>query len=198
MYQVWPHPGVRTPYPGDHQIYNFGRGLPALHHHAFGFFQACAVVKKKIFENWSLLGSLCPSPRGAWDLKFTIDVPVVPKMLHTKFEKNWTDAYQEVKNVQLLTDIMYQIWPRPGARTPTPGITKFTILVEAFLFYITMHLVSLGHVRLSRRRFLKIGHFWAVFAPPPGPQGGKRPEIYNLCAPCPKDASYQIWKELDK
>ena len=29
-------------------------------------------------------------------------------------------------------------------------------------------------------------------ATPPGPQGGKRPEIYNLCSPCPKDASYQI------
>ena len=38
--------------------------------------------------------------------------------------------------------------PCPGARTPTPGITKFTILVKAFLLYITMHLVSLRHVRL--------------------------------------------------
>ena len=146
-------------------------------------------------EDFWNLGSFCPAPRGASDLKFTIEVPFVPKTLHTKFEKNWTGGYQEeVKNVQLLTD-MYQIWPRPGARTPTPGITKFTILVEAFQLYITMHLVSFRHVRLSRRRFLKIGHFWAVFAPP---QGGKRPEIYYLCAPCPKDASYQIWKELDK
>ena len=87
---------------------------------------------------------------------------------------------------------MYQVWPRPGVRTPTPRITKFTILVKAFLLYITMHLVSLRHVRLLRRRFLKIGHFWAVFAPPPRPQGCKRPEIYNICAPCPKDPSYQI------
>ena len=38
--------------------------------------------------------------------------------------------------------------PCPGVRTPTPGITKFTILVKAFLLYITMHLVSLRHVRL--------------------------------------------------
>ena len=120
-------------------------------------------------------------PRGARDLKFTIYVPLVLKMLHTKCDKNWTGGYQEeVKNVQLLTDIMYQIWPRPGARTPTPGITKFTILVEAFLLYITMHLVSLRHVRLSRRRFLKIGHFWAVFAPPPGGQ-----ETWNLQFKCP-------------
>ena len=81
-------PWGQNPYPGDHQIYNFGRDLPALHHHAFGFSQACAVVKKKTFENWSLLGSFCPAPRA--------------------------------------------------------------------------------------------------------PGGGKRPEIYNLCAPCPKDASYQI------
>ena len=32
-------------------------------------------------------------------------MPLVPKMLHTKFEKNQTCGYQEeVKNVQLLTD----------------------------------------------------------------------------------------------
>ena len=85
-------PWGQNPYPGDHQIYNFGRGHPALHHHAFGFSQACAVVKKKIFENLSLLDSFCPTPKA------------------------------------------------PGC---------------------------------------------------------KRPEIYNLSAPCPKDASYQIWKELD-
>ena len=42
-------------------------------------------------------------PRGARDLKFTIYVPLVPKILHAKFEKNWTGGYQEVKNVQLLT-----------------------------------------------------------------------------------------------
>ena len=111
MYQVCPPLSWgQNPYPGDHQIHNFGKGIPALHHYAFGFSQTCAVVKKKIFENWSLLGSFYPAPRGARDLKFTIYVPLVPKMLHTKFEKNWTGGYQEeVKNVQLLTDIMYQI-----------------------------------------------------------------------------------------
>ena len=97
-------PWGQNPYPGDHQIYNFGRGLPALHHYAFSFSQTCAVVKKKIFENWSLFSPPTPGPRGARDLKFTIYVPLVPKMLHTKFEKNWTGSYQEeVKNVQLLT-----------------------------------------------------------------------------------------------
>ena len=57
-------PWSQNPYPGDHQIYNFGTGFNALHHYAFSFSQACAVVKKKIFENWSLLDSFCPSPRA--------------------------------------------------------------------------------------------------------------------------------------
>ena len=87
MYQVCPPPQVRTPTPGDHQIYDFGKGLPALHHYTFSFSKACADVEKNIFENWSLLDSFCPTPR---------------------------------------------------------------------------------------------------------PHGCKRPEIYNLCAPCPEDASYQI------
>ena len=56
-------PWGQNPYPGDHQIYNFGKGLLALHHYAFGFSQTCAVVKKKIFENWSLLVTFCPAPR---------------------------------------------------------------------------------------------------------------------------------------
>ena len=55
-------PWGQNPYPGDHQIHNFGKGIPALHHYAFGFSQTCAVVKKKIFENWSLLGTFCPAP----------------------------------------------------------------------------------------------------------------------------------------
>ena len=64
MYQDCPPPPqVRTPSPGDHQIYNFGKSLPAVHHYAFGFSQTCVVVKK-IFENWSLLGSFCPTPKA--------------------------------------------------------------------------------------------------------------------------------------
>ena len=65
MCQVCPPPRwVRTPTPEDHQIYNFGKGLPALHHYAFGFSQTCAVVKKKIFENWSFWDSFCPTPKA--------------------------------------------------------------------------------------------------------------------------------------
>ena len=62
----------------------------------------------KIGHFWAVFAPP-PGPRGARDLKFTIYVPLVLKMLHKKFEKNWTGGYQEVKNVQLLTDIMYQI-----------------------------------------------------------------------------------------
>jgi hypothetical protein len=71
-------------YPGDYKIHNFGRGLLALHHHAFSFTSTCVVVEKKIFENWSILGSLCPAPKGpkgAGTMKFTIFAPLHPLML---------------------------------------------------------------------------------------------------------------------
>jgi hypothetical protein len=29
--------------------------------HVFSFSSTCAVVEKKIFENWSILGSFCPA-----------------------------------------------------------------------------------------------------------------------------------------
>ena len=82
-------PWDQNPYPGDHQMYNLGKGLPALHHYAFSFSQTCAVVKK-IFENCYFLAAFAPpqGPRGARDLTFIIYVPLVPKMLHTKLEKN--------------------------------------------------------------------------------------------------------------
>jgi hypothetical protein len=38
-------------------------------------------------------------PRGVGNLKFTIYVPLVPKMHNIKFKKNWRSGYQEVKNV---------------------------------------------------------------------------------------------------
>jgi hypothetical protein len=44
-------------------------------------------------------------PQAAGVLKYIIYVPLVPKMHHTKFEKNWNSGYQEeVKNFQILTD----------------------------------------------------------------------------------------------
>jgi hypothetical protein len=55
-------------YPEDYKFHNFGRGLLALHHHAFRFSSTCAVVEKKIFENWSILGSFCPAPKAPGEL----------------------------------------------------------------------------------------------------------------------------------
>jgi hypothetical protein len=61
-------------YLEDYKFHNFGRGLLALHHHAFSFSSTYAVVKK-IFENWSILGSFCPAPKapggqGSWNSQF--------------------------------------------------------------------------------------------------------------------------------
>jgi hypothetical protein len=67
-------------------------------------------------------------------------------MHHFKFEKNWSSGYQEVKNVQMLTDTINYVWPRPGGKTSTLRIMKFTIWVEAFLLYIAMHLVFLTYM----------------------------------------------------
>jgi hypothetical protein len=68
---------------------------------------------------------------------------------------------------------------------------KFTIVVEAFLLYITMHLVFLICAVLEKKIF-ENGPILGTFCPAPKAPGGKSPEIHNLCAPCPKDASYQI------
>jgi hypothetical protein len=64
-------------------------------------------------------------------------------MQHIKFEKNWGSGYhEEVKNVQMLTHhIFITVWPRPAGKTVTPRILHFTILIQAFLLYITMHSV---------------------------------------------------------
>jgi hypothetical protein len=45
-------------------------------------------------------------PQGAGVLNFSIYVSHVLRMHHTKFEKNWSGSYQEVKNVQLLTHLI--------------------------------------------------------------------------------------------
>jgi hypothetical protein len=63
-------------YPEDYEFHNFGSGLLALHHHAFSFSSICEVVEKKIFENWSIMGSFCPSPKAPGTMKFTIYVPL--------------------------------------------------------------------------------------------------------------------------
>jgi hypothetical protein len=46
-------------------------------------------------------------PRGSGNLKFTIYALLVPEMHRIKFEKNWSSGYQEVENVQMLTDTIH-------------------------------------------------------------------------------------------
>jgi hypothetical protein len=42
---------------------------------------------------------------------------------------------KKVKTVQILTDTIYHIWPRPGGKMSSLRIMKFTILVEDYLLY---------------------------------------------------------------
>jgi hypothetical protein len=68
-------PWGQNRYPEDYKFHNFGRGPLALHHHAFSFSSTCVVVEKKIFENWSILGSFCPALKalggqGPWNSQF--------------------------------------------------------------------------------------------------------------------------------
>jgi hypothetical protein len=71
-------PWGQNRYPEDYKFDNFGRGLLGLHHHAFSFSSTCVVVEKKIFENWSIFSSFCPTPKGTGTIKFTIFVPLHP------------------------------------------------------------------------------------------------------------------------
>jgi hypothetical protein len=85
-------------------------------------------------------------PQGARKPEIHNYALLVPKMHHITFEKNWSSGYQGVKNVHMLTDTIYHVWPRPRGKTSTPRMMKFTILVKAFLVYITMHLVFLTYM----------------------------------------------------
>jgi hypothetical protein len=85
-------------YPKNNEIHNFGRHIPALHHHAFSFSYKHVVSEKKIFLKIGQFGHFLPRPKGprrVGNLKFTIYVPLVPKMHHIKFEKNWSSGNQE-------------------------------------------------------------------------------------------------------
>lgn len=45
-----------------------------------------------------------PRPQGPWGaevLKFTVNVPLAPKMLHINFDKDWNGSHEEIQNVQL-------------------------------------------------------------------------------------------------
>jgi hypothetical protein len=77
-------------YSRDHNtfIYDFGRGLPALHNHVFSFYYKWAVLENS-FENWLPFGSFNPIPGATGDRDPEIhNLPLpCPKMLYTKFEK---------------------------------------------------------------------------------------------------------------
>ena len=122
-------------------------------------------------------------PRGAGNPKFTIYARLVPKMHHIKFEKNWSSGYQEVKNVQMCTDTTHHVWHRPGGKTSTPRIMKFTISGEVSLLYIAMQLVFLTYTQFKRRRFLKNSSILTLFAPPQRPQGKARNLKFTIYAP---------------
>ena len=43
-------PQHKNPYPGDHEIYNFGRPFLAHHYYIFGLSDQCLRVEKKILK----------------------------------------------------------------------------------------------------------------------------------------------------
>jgi hypothetical protein len=78
-------------------------------------------------------------PQGERNLIFTIYVPLSQRCIISNLK---SIGYQkEVKNVQILTDTIYHVWPRPEGKTSTLGRMKFSTLVDTFLLYIARHLV---------------------------------------------------------
>jgi hypothetical protein len=62
--QMFALPWGQNRYPEDYKFHTFRRGFFALHHHAFSFSSTCVALEKKIFENWSILGSFCFAPKA--------------------------------------------------------------------------------------------------------------------------------------
>jgi hypothetical protein len=108
-------------YLEDNEIYIFGRGLPALHLLTFSFSYTHAVIKKKNFENWSFFSLFAP-PQRTGVLKFTILVPLVLGVHQNKFEKNSSNGFQEVKNINKLLIYYIYLFTNQG---PTKGMGTF-------------------------------------------------------------------------
>jgi hypothetical protein len=92
-------------------------------------------------------------------------------MHHIKFERNWSSGYQkEVKNVQMLTDTIYHVCPPLEGKTATLRIINFTILVEAFLLYITIQffLHMCGSREVDFENWSILGSFCATTKAPGG------------------------------
>jgi hypothetical protein len=103
IYQLWPRPGGRTSTLRTNEILTFGKGLSALYYNAFTFsifFKMCISVDF-FFSNWSLIGSFGEGGNGPEIYHLC---PSCRKDVYSKFKKNWTGSYQEIKNVQVLMD----------------------------------------------------------------------------------------------
>jgi hypothetical protein len=135
-----------------------------------------------------------PTPQQAGNLKFTMYVPLVQKMHHIKFEKNWSSGYQvEVKNLQMLRNTIYHVWPHPGDKNATPRIINFTILVEAFLHH---HAFSFSSTCVVVEKIFENWSILGNFCPAPKAIGDRDHEIHNFRSPSPIDAISQIWLKL--
>jgi hypothetical protein len=66
MFKCLAPPWGQNLYPEVNEIHSFGRGLPALHHHAFSFSYIHVVSEKIFFLNWSILTlfALPQRPKG--------------------------------------------------------------------------------------------------------------------------------------
>jgi hypothetical protein len=65
------------------------------------FLALCVVSEKNFFFRLVNFFTFCPTPRGAARSPEMHNLcPLVVKMYHTEFEKNWS-SYQEVINVQM-------------------------------------------------------------------------------------------------
>ena len=113
MFKCFAPPWGQNLNPRDNEKHNFGRGLPALHHHAFSFSSTCAVVEKKIFGNWSNLSSFCPALKapggqGSWNSQFLLIHNFCSPSPIDGLCQNWLKlvqrfqrSWQEVRSVQM-------------------------------------------------------------------------------------------------
>jgi hypothetical protein len=112
-------------------------------------------------------------------------------MHHTQFEKNWSRGYQEeIKNIQMLTDTVHHVWPWGQNLYPEDNeIHNFGRSLPA----LHHHAFSFSyiHVVSEKNIFYQLVNF-DTFCPAPKPKGVRKPEIHNLCPPCPNNASNQI------
>jgi hypothetical protein len=120
--------------------------------------------------------------------------PLVPKMHYTKFEKNWRLRLQAVVIKKMLKKcsnvnryyIPYLVPPRGQNHYPEDNeMHNFGRGLPA----LHHHAFSFSYIHVvSEKIFFQNWSILTLFAPPQRPQGGRKPEIHNLCPPCPNDA----------